>query len=150
MRLGVLCLLTGSALKLKLATIADRLLLRREPTTMLILSTEVTADEEARDRVLREALVLLEQLGDAVVVRLGVGEQRLELDEEFGEGHGRWGVKVLPELRRYLPPEEDEVEEARKADLVPIRYSMGIAFNRDVTSRRWLAACDPGSARIRP
>jgi exosortase A len=39
-------LLTGSALKLKLATIADRLLLRREPTTMLILSTEVTADED--------------------------------------------------------------------------------------------------------
>lgn len=34
-------LLTGSALQLKLATITDRLLLRREPTTMLILSTEV-------------------------------------------------------------------------------------------------------------
>lgn len=38
-------LLTGSALKLKFATIGDHLLLRREPTIMLILSTEVTADE---------------------------------------------------------------------------------------------------------
>lgn len=44
-------LLTGSALKLKLATIADRLLLRREPTTMLILSTEVTADEDPAIRL---------------------------------------------------------------------------------------------------
>lgn len=39
-------LLTGSALKLKLATIGDRLMLRREPTVMLILSTEVTGDEQ--------------------------------------------------------------------------------------------------------
>lgn len=38
-------LLTGSALKLKLATIADRLLLRREPTVMLILSTEQAPGE---------------------------------------------------------------------------------------------------------
>lgn len=40
-------LLTGSALKLKLATIADRLLLRAEPTVMLILSTEPRPGEDA-------------------------------------------------------------------------------------------------------
>lgn len=44
-------LLTGSAVKLKLATIADRLLLRREPTAMLILSTEPRPGEDA-DRTL--------------------------------------------------------------------------------------------------
>ena len=40
-------LLTGSALKLKLSTIGDRLLLRREPTVMLILSVEVSTAEDA-------------------------------------------------------------------------------------------------------
>lgn len=39
-------LLTGSALKLKLATIGDHLLLRCEPTIMLILSVEVGPDED--------------------------------------------------------------------------------------------------------
>jgi len=39
-------LLTGSALKLKLATIGDHLLLRPEPTAMLILSTEASSDED--------------------------------------------------------------------------------------------------------
>ncbi len=40
-------LLTGSALELKLATIANRLLLRREPTVMLILSTELAPNQDA-------------------------------------------------------------------------------------------------------
>ncbi|GAA4767927.1 exosortase A [Novosphingobium ginsenosidimutans] len=39
-------LLTGSALKLKLATIEDRLLLRRNPTVMLILSVEASGAED--------------------------------------------------------------------------------------------------------
>lgn len=39
-------LLTGSALKLKIATIEDRLLLRREPTAMLILSVEASGSED--------------------------------------------------------------------------------------------------------
>lgn len=39
-------LLTGSALRLKLATIADRLLLCREPTVMLILSTELAGNHD--------------------------------------------------------------------------------------------------------
>lgn len=43
-------LLTGSALRLKLATIMDRLLLRREPTVLLILSAEVApAQTSARN-----------------------------------------------------------------------------------------------------
>lgn len=46
-------LLTGSALRLKLATVADRLALRREPTVMLILSTE-TADPAAAAQTLAE------------------------------------------------------------------------------------------------
>lgn len=39
-------LLSGSAVQLKLATIADRLLLRREPTAMLILSSEPSTGED--------------------------------------------------------------------------------------------------------
>jgi EpsI family protein len=39
-------LLTGSAARLKLATIADRLLLRREPTALLILSAEPRTGED--------------------------------------------------------------------------------------------------------
>lgn len=42
-------LLTGSALELKLATIVDRLLLRREATTMLILSSEFVGDQGPGD-----------------------------------------------------------------------------------------------------
>lgn len=42
-------LLTGSALRLKLATIADRLMLRREPTVLLILSTELAGDHDPAD-----------------------------------------------------------------------------------------------------
>lgn len=46
-------LLTGSGLKLKLATIADRLLLRREPTIMLILSAEEVGDAQGEDALNR-------------------------------------------------------------------------------------------------
>lgn len=45
-------LLTGSAARLKLATIADRLLLRREPTALLILSAEPRTGEDP-DQTLR-------------------------------------------------------------------------------------------------
>jgi hypothetical protein len=40
-------LLTGSGARLKLATIADRLLLRGRPTTMLILSAESPTHPQA-------------------------------------------------------------------------------------------------------
>ena len=46
-------LLTGSALQLKLAVIGDRLLLRREPTTMLIISAEEQAGVQAADAINR-------------------------------------------------------------------------------------------------
>jgi len=46
-------LLTGSALKLKLAVIADRLLLRSEPTVLLIVSTEVDANQDPAETLNR-------------------------------------------------------------------------------------------------
>lgn len=46
-------LLTGSALQLKVALIGDRLLLRREPTTMLIISAEEQAGAQAGDAINR-------------------------------------------------------------------------------------------------
>ena len=72
-------------------------------------AADLVADEEAGDFVLGEALVLLEELHDAIEVLLRILDQWLELEQQAGQIQ-----ECAPGVVATFRPEVREVEEAAK------------------------------------